>query len=131
MTRTWVEKVAADPERMKAYQQERLILDVTELISRRMEEHGVSRAELAKRLGRSKGYITQLLDGRANMTLRTVSDVMLALGRTMTVADKPLRVSAAASTSAPSSRGESPSAANVPRTARAVRVAAGRSRPVS
>jgi len=100
MAQTWVEKHTADPERMKAFQQERLILEVTELISRRMEEQGVSKAQLAERLGKTKGYITQLLDGRANMTLRTVSDVLFVLGRTLVASDVPLTTSTAWTTEA-------------------------------
>ena len=95
MAQTWVEKHTADPERMKAFQQERLILEVTELISRLMEEQSVSKTQLADRLGKTKGYITQLLDGRANMTLRTVSDVLFVLGRTLVVSDVPLTISTA------------------------------------
>ncbi|WLD10858.1 helix-turn-helix transcriptional regulator [Planctellipticum variicoloris] len=40
----------------------------------------MTRSELADRLGKSKGHITQILDGTANLTLRTVSDVFFALG---------------------------------------------------
>lgn len=68
------------PEGMRLYQQERAILEVTEVICELMDKQGVSRSDLAKRLGRTKGYITQLLDGRANMTVRTISDVFTALG---------------------------------------------------
>ena len=95
MAQTWVEKRTEDPERMKAFQQERLILEVTELIERLMKQQGVSKARLAEKLGTTKGYITQLLDGRTNMTLRTMSDVLFALGRALSVNDRPLSVSSA------------------------------------
>ncbi len=95
MIQTWVEERTKDPERMKAFQQERLILEVTELIERLMRQQGVSKAQLAKKLGKSKGYITQLLDGRTNMTLRTMSDVLFALGRALHVNDGSLSVSPA------------------------------------
>jgi transcriptional regulator with XRE-family HTH domain len=78
---------------MKGFQQERLILEVTELIERLMKEQGVSKLQFAERLGKTKGYITQLLDGQTNMTLRTISDVMFALGRSLGVGDRPLSVS--------------------------------------
>jgi len=74
-----VEELTSTSEGMRLFQQEKLILDCTELICELMAEQGISKAKLAEKLGRSKGYITQLLDGRANMTLRTVSDVMWAL----------------------------------------------------
>ncbi len=95
MAQTWVEARTEDPERMKGFQQERLILEITELIGRLMKEQGVSKAQLAERLGTTKGYITQLLDGRTNMTLRTISDVVFALGRSLNITDQPLAVSVA------------------------------------
>lgn len=80
MARTELEQFTADREQMRLFQQEYLILQVTERICELMEEQGLSRAELAKRLGTSKGYISQLLDGSANITLRKLADVMAALG---------------------------------------------------
>jgi len=62
------------------WNQERSILETTELICAIMEEKGVSRAELADLLGKSRGYVTQLLDGATNMTLRTISDTFTVLG---------------------------------------------------
>lgn len=89
---TLIERLTATPEGMRLFQQERAILDVTELICQIMEEQGVTRTELARRLGRSKGYISQLLDGESNMTIRTLSDVFLALDRALRFFDEPLKV---------------------------------------
>jgi hypothetical protein len=44
-----------------------------------MERRKVGRAELARRIGRSKPYITQLLRAPSNLTLRTLADVAWAL----------------------------------------------------
>lgn len=62
------------------WHRERTVLEVTELICGIMQEEGVSRKELAVRLGKTKGYVSQLLDGEANMTLHTVSDLCTVLG---------------------------------------------------
>jgi Helix-turn-helix len=59
--------------------QESLILEVTEEICRILEETKTTRQELAKRLGKSKGFITQVLSGERNMTLRTAADLATAL----------------------------------------------------
>jgi transcriptional regulator with XRE-family HTH domain len=59
--------------------QELLITTVTEEIWKAMEETGVSKTELAKRMKSTKGYISQVLSGSRNMTLRTLSDICLAL----------------------------------------------------
>ena len=90
MSQTLMEKLTATPEGMRLYQQERAIQEITDLVCQIMEEEKVSRAEMAKRLGRTKGYITQLLDGRTNMTIRTMSDVLAALDRALHFQDGPL-----------------------------------------
>jgi transcriptional regulator with XRE-family HTH domain len=60
--------------------QEEFILAATELIFELMEKTGVTKAELARRVGRTRGYLTQLLDGNRNMTLRTLAELANALG---------------------------------------------------
>ena len=77
---TLSEQLTASIEGRRLYNQERTILDLTELICQVLEETGVTRAQLAERLGKSKAHITQLLDGRANMTVRTIADIFTALG---------------------------------------------------
>lgn len=56
------------------------ITEFVEGIHRLMEERGVSRAELARRLGTSRAYVTKLLGGNANFTLETMTKVAMALG---------------------------------------------------
>jgi len=73
------EKLQKDPELRKHYQQEKLILDVTELITKQMKKNKVNKTQLANLLGVGNSYVTQLLDGTSNMTLRTISDVFTAL----------------------------------------------------
>jgi transcriptional regulator with XRE-family HTH domain len=48
-----------------------------------MEDQGVSKAELAQRLGKSKARISQLLGGSSNMTIGTLADIASALGLTL------------------------------------------------
>jgi hypothetical protein len=60
--------------------QEEFILCATELIFELMEKTGVTKAELARRVGRTRGYLTQVLDGNRNMTLRTLAELAHALG---------------------------------------------------
>lgn len=80
MTKTLVEEYVADPLHMRLFQQERAIFEVTEQLEEAMREGGVSRSELATRLGKTKGWVTQLLDGEANKTIRTVADAFAVLG---------------------------------------------------
>lgn len=90
MTETLIDKLMSTDEGMREFQQERAILETTELICKLMEEKRIRRSELAGRLGKTKGYITQLLDGRTNMTLRTISDVLWALEGSMHISAGPL-----------------------------------------
>ena len=64
----------------RALAREDLIYNVTEDVLVLMERLDVSKKELARRLGRSKSYVTQLLGGARNMTLGTLSDICFALG---------------------------------------------------
>ncbi len=59
--------------------QERLILDVTEALAGALDDSGVTRAELARRLGRTPGFVSQVLGGGRNLTLRTIADIAAAL----------------------------------------------------
>jgi antitoxin component HigA of HigAB toxin-antitoxin module len=68
----------ADFERLVA--QESLILEATEEICRILENQDISRSELARRLGKSKAFVTQVLSGERNMTLNTAADLAFALG---------------------------------------------------
>lgn len=97
MSETLTERLTKTKEGMRLYQQERAILDVTELICQVMEDQAVNRSELATRIGKTKGYVTQLLDGRTNMTVRTMSDVFVALERAIHFQDGPLEATVNAS----------------------------------
>lgn len=55
------------------------ITEFVEDLSRLMEEQRVTRAELARRLGTSRAYITKMLGGNANFTLLTMVKLAMAL----------------------------------------------------
>ena len=59
--------------------QEEFILDVTETLTQSLLDSGVTKAELAKRLKRSPGFVSQVFGGGRNLTLRTISDIAAAL----------------------------------------------------
>ncbi len=69
-----------DPEFRRLLAQEELILEVTEVLCGLLEEEAISKKELAERLGKSKGFVSQLLNGGRNLTLRTLADILHALG---------------------------------------------------
>ena len=49
-------------------------------LAQRMEEQGISRAELARRLGTSKAYVTKVLGADVNFTLATMNRLAAAVG---------------------------------------------------
>ena len=59
--------------------QEELILQVTEVLTQALEDAGMKKGELAKRLGKSPGFVSQVFGGGRNLTLRTVADIAGAL----------------------------------------------------
>ncbi len=63
----------------RTYAREVLVYNVTEDILVVLEDLNVSKKELARRLGKSRSYVTQILSGARNMTLGTLSDICFAL----------------------------------------------------
>ena len=90
MTTHQIGEFVKDAESLRLFQQEQLILETTEKMCEAMVSKKMTRVQLAGALGKSKGYISQLLDGSANITLRTMSDVFLAMGMTAHVQACPL-----------------------------------------
>ena len=90
LTTTLTQQITNTPEKMRLWQQERTILDLTELICEIMKEQNVDKTELALRLGKSKGYITRILDGQINITIRVISDIFTALNKTIHFKSKSL-----------------------------------------
>ena len=71
-----LDKYADDPE----FLTEEAILDFTEKLVTKMQELKVNRAELAKRLNVSKAFVTKLLNGNPNMTIKTMVSISNVLG---------------------------------------------------
>jgi len=99
MTERTFTRLFAEARGMPEYWEEGAILDFTEALYTTMEEHGVTRAELARRLGTSQAYITRVLGGHANFTLKTMAKLALALGMQLEVGLVPQRLPAAAAKS--------------------------------
>jgi len=63
------------------YAQTAALLDAANLISEAMEENGINQTELANKLGVSRGYVSRLLSGHENMSIKNVSRVLYILGK--------------------------------------------------
>lgn len=88
--RSTFEQFISTPGNDRIYEQERLLVEATELIANVMEMTQTRRNELAHRLGRSKAYVTQILQGNKNLTLKTVADVCWALKCRVVMQAQPL-----------------------------------------
>jgi len=93
MEKTVVEKYVDDPKRMRLFQQERAIVEVTDLLEAELEKAGISRSKFAEKLGKSKGWVTQLLDEEGNKTIRTVADAFAVLGLEFKAYCQPIQIS--------------------------------------
>jgi len=88
MTKSDLTQLTDDPTEMRIFQQERLVIEITELMCRTMKEQDIKRSQLAQLLHKTKGRISQILNGETNLTLRTVADIFSVLGKTLVVCVK-------------------------------------------
>ena len=63
----------------RAFAREELVYNVTEDVLLVLEDMEISKKELARRLGKSRSYVSQILSGARNMTLGSLSDICFAL----------------------------------------------------
>lgn len=70
-----LEEFKDDPE----FITEGIVLELNEKIIIKMEELNINRAELAKRLGVTKAFVTKLLNGNHNLTVKTMVSIAQAL----------------------------------------------------
>lgn len=61
------------------FHHEKIALRFLGRVERLMEEKGISRAELARRMGTSAPYVTKVFAGDANFTLETMTRIAAAL----------------------------------------------------
>lgn len=59
------------------------VLEFTEELARLMDEKSVNQAELARRIGKSPAYISKVLNGNENFTLKTITKLALAVDSTV------------------------------------------------
>jgi transcriptional regulator with XRE-family HTH domain len=69
-----------DPEIRRTFEEELLVGEATDTLVAMLESVGLTRKELASRLGVSPARVSQILSGAENLTLRSVAAVAWALG---------------------------------------------------
>lgn len=68
------------PESERLLSQERLLLEVSELVCSALEHRGSRASDLAEMLDISRSEVSQRLSGRRNLSLRTLADMLHVLG---------------------------------------------------
>ena len=79
-TKTLYNEYMKEEEFERLMAQEDLIMEVTESFCEILNVKGMKRSSLAKTMGKTKGYISQILNGGRNITLRSLSDIAFSLG---------------------------------------------------
>jgi transcriptional regulator with XRE-family HTH domain len=77
---TKFDELMLDPEFRKVYAIEGLIADTAQLISDLLVQRNLKQADLARLLNKTPAFVSQLLNGKANMTIHTLAEVVFALG---------------------------------------------------
>lgn len=90
MEKTIIERKKGNPEYRRLFQQEKLLLEAQALIVEAMDAAEISRAELARRMNVTRGYITQVLSGKNNPTLRSFADFMTVLNAEAVLSNRAL-----------------------------------------
>lgn len=57
------------------------LMQAADLVNEAMEEKGLNQTQLAKLAGVSKGYISRILSGSENMSIRNVARILHVLGK--------------------------------------------------
>jgi transcriptional regulator with XRE-family HTH domain len=85
------ELLMADPEFRRLLAVETLVAEAAEAVSALMAEQNVAKADLARRLNKSRAWVTQLLSGKTNMTIRTLAEVAYVLDAEVKLKPQPAR----------------------------------------
>ena len=71
----WIGTFEGDPD----FEFDRIAIDIGEQIVARMEERGMTQADLAREMGVSRARVSQILRGNDNLTLKSIVAVAIAL----------------------------------------------------
>jgi len=75
----WFKQKQIEFQKSSSFILDGLMLSLNEQIVIAMKKEGISRSQLADKLNVSKGYISRLLQGKVNLTLKSLVNIGLAL----------------------------------------------------
>ena len=82
----------ADEESNRRYAQNSLIVDVAIALNKGLSQAGMNQKGLADRLGKTEGFISQVLSGGSNITVRTLGDFAFGMNCVVDVALRPQEI---------------------------------------
>lgn len=88
----WIDEFQGDPE----YEFTKVAIDIGEQIVARMEEHGMTQADLARAMGVSRARVSQILRGNDNLTLKSIVAVAIGLDCRVELQLRPVQSSSGA-----------------------------------
>ena len=83
----WIDEFQGDPD----YEFTKVAIAVGEQIVARMEQQGMTQADLARKMGVSRARISQILRGNDNLTLKSIVAVAIGLDCRVDLQLKPAR----------------------------------------
>ena len=92
----WFTRELAEFQKEPEFHVEGVLIRLGDEICLRMDELGMSRADLARKLGVSRAAVTRMLNGSPNMTLLKLVTVAMALDAEVEVRLKPKEAAAKA-----------------------------------
>jgi len=77
----WIARQLPAGTSLRSFAEDEAISTITSAVQDAIDKAGLTRAEIARLLGTTKSYISQVLNGSTNMTLRTLGALLWATGR--------------------------------------------------
>jgi len=85
MISKWMKVLEQSPNSQRDSEQERVIADIGDLLSLLMEQQNVTVEELAQRIGSKPYAVRRILRGDGVQAIRNISNLFVALNRSMQV----------------------------------------------
>jgi len=76
----YIDKLLKEPQNRQLLAQEVFVVEIVAKICEYMERHNISRTELARRMGKNRSFITQILSGERNFQINTLAGIIYSLG---------------------------------------------------
>lgn len=83
--RPWLDRQLDYADARREFEVERFVQEMTAALAVAIEDSGLTQAEVAARLGKSGAFISQVLSGRRNCTMKTLAEVAWAANARLSV----------------------------------------------